>query len=343
MKKLSWGIIGAGRIAGSFARDVRFVRESELVAVASRSLDHAKKFAGRHGIGHAYGGYEALLADPAVDAVYIATPHAQHLPNASAALRAGKAVLCEKPLTLNPEECRELMVVAQETGGYLMEGMWTYFLPAIQKAVAWVREGRIGRIRHVQADFGYPQLPYDPARREYDATLGGGCLLEMGIYPVAFAWLIQQSDPEDLKVLVRHAPNGVEDDLVMLWRYPESTATLGTSFRCKLRNWAYVIGEEGYIAIPDFWRAGEAMHYRLDECMEHFHDGRESLGFEYEISAVMKDLMAGRRESPVMPLSTSLKFQEQMQRVGAVCGNLIPAGGRSRQPTPGVAGGAVQA
>lgn len=326
-KKVRWGIIGAGRIAGSFARDIRFVRRAEIVAVASRSLDNATEFARRHDIDRAYGGYETLLADPTVDAVYVATPHAQHLANASAALQAGKAVLCEKPLTLNPPECRMLMEVAGETGGYLMEGMWTYFLPAIQKAVAWVRAGRIGRIRHVQADFGYPQLPYDPARREYDAMLGGGCLLEMGIYPVAFAWLLQQTDPEEIRTLARYAPNGVEDDLVMLWRYPDSTATLGTSFRCKLRNWAYVIGDEGYIAIPDFWRAGEAMHYRLDECVEHFRDGRGSLGFDYEISAVVEDLLAGRRESLVMPLSVSLKFQEHMHCVAALGGNLNPTGG----------------
>lgn len=315
MKKIRWGIIGAGRIAGSFAADMRFVPNGEITAVGSRTQANATEFAQRHGIGRAHGTYEALLVDPAVDAVYIATPHAQHLANASAALRAGKAVLCEKPLTLTPDECRSLIAVAQETGGYLMEGMWTYFLPAIRQAVAWVRESRIGRIRHVQADFGYPQLPYDPLRREYNVALGGGCLLEMGIYPVAFAWLIQQVDPSEMQVVARHAPNGVEDDLVMLWRYADSTATLGASFRCKLRNWAYVIGEEGYIAIPDFWRASEALHYRLDECVEYYRDGRTSLGFDYEIVAMSEDLLSGRKQSAVMPHDYSLKLQEQMDRV----------------------------
>jgi predicted dehydrogenase len=318
MKKIRWGIIGVGRIAHSFAQDIRFVPNGELVAVASRSPANATAFAERYGVRRAHGSYEALLADHDVDAVYVATPHSQHLANASAALRAGKSVLCEKPLTLTPQECRILITVAQETGGYLMEGMWTYFLPAIQKAVAWVREGRIGRIRHVQADFGYPQLPYDPHRREYAAALGGGCLLEMGVYPVALAWLFQQADPGEMQVMARRAPNGVEDDLVTLWRYADSTATLGSSFRCKLRNWAYVIGEEGYIAIPDFWRASEAMHFRLDECAEHYRDDRESLGFDREIRAVGDDLLAGRRESPVMPLSTSLRIQEHLHRVATL-------------------------
>ncbi len=326
MRRIKWGIVGTGRIASSFAQDMRFVANGELVAVAARQQENAAKFAHQHGIGRAYGGYEALFADPEVNAVYIATPHAQHLPHASAALRAGKAVLCEKPLTLNVTECRTLLAVARETGGYLMEGMWTYFLPAIRQAVAWIREGRIGRIRHVQANFGYPLLPYDASRREYDTALGGGCLLEMGIYPVAFAWLIQQTDPGEMQVVARHAPNGVEDDLVMLWRYADSTATLGTSFRCKLCNWAYVIGEDGYIAIPDFWRASEAIHYRLDECVEHFRDSRQSQGFDYEISAVVDDLLAGRLESRVMPLPTSLRLQEHMSRIAAHIGRNNPTG-----------------
>lgn len=318
MARIRWGILGTGRIARSFAHDLRFVAEGELTAVASRHANSAAEFARAYGARRAHTGVESLLADPEVDAVYVASPHALHLENSAAALRTGKAVLCEKPLTLNAAECRALQAVASETGGYLMEGMWTYFLPAIRQALTWVQAGRIGRLRHLQADFGYPQLPYDPDRREYALALGGGCLLELGIYPVALAWLFTQSDPADIQITARHAPNGVVDDFAMLWRYPEYTANLGASFRCKLRNWAYVVGEEGYIAIPDFWRASEALYYRLDECVEHFKDGRPSLGFEYEIRAVTADLQAGRRESAVMPLRTSLKFQEHMDCVLAL-------------------------
>ena len=317
MRKIRWGIIGAGRIAGSFAQDMRFVPNGELVAIASRTPERAGEFARQHGISRVYGNYEALFTDPVVEAVYIATPHAQHLGNATAALRAGKAVLCEKPITLNVTECQSLLAVAGETGGYLMEGMWTWFLPAVRQAVRWAGEGRIGRIRHVQADFGYPQLPFDANRREYNAALGGGCLLEMGVYPVALSHLFQQADPLRLNVTAHHAPNGVEDDLVTVLEFPESVSTLTTSFRCKLRNWAYVIGEEGYIAIPDFWRAGEAMHYQLDTCLEHFRDERTSLGFNYEAIAVGEDLLLGRKQSLVVPHAASLKFQEHMALIKA--------------------------
>lgn len=315
MKKIRWGILGTGRIAHSFAQDLRFVTNGELVAVGSRTVDSAAAFGQTHGLARLHCGCDSLMADPMVDAVYIATPHSHHLVQSVAALKAGKAVLCEKPLTLNPSECGTLRAVAQSTGGYLMEGMWTYFLPAIQRAVSWVREGRIGPIRHIQADFGYPQLPFDPVRREYNAALGGGCLLELGIYPIAFAWLFQQADPLEIKTIVRRAANGVEDDLMMLWRYAGSTATMGTSFRCKLRNWAYVFGEDGYIAIPDFWRAGEAMHYRLDECVECFDDRRDTLGFNYEAFAVGEDILRGQTESSIVPLTDSLRFQEHMALV----------------------------
>ncbi len=196
-----------------------------------------------------------------------------------------------------------------------MEGMRTWLLPAVRQAVRWMQEGRIGRLRHVQADFGYPQLPFDARRREYAAGLDGGCLLEMGVYPVAFSHLFQQADPVGIKVTARRAPNGVEDDLVAVLEFPGSTSTLATSFRCKLRNWAYVIGEEGYIAIPDFWRPREALHFQLDRCVERFDDGRESLGFDFEIAAVGDDLLAGRKQSSVVPLASSLKFQEHMDLI----------------------------
>jgi predicted dehydrogenase len=200
-----------------------------------------------------------------------------------------------------------------------MEAMWTYFLPAIQKAREWVEQGRIGRLRQVKADFGYPLLPFDPDRREYNAELAGGCLLEMGIYPVALAWLFMQRDPVDIQVTAHKAPNGVEDDVAMLFDYGDESdgavATLGTSFRSKLQNWAYVIGEEGYIAIPDFWRASECSLYQLDTRVDHFDDGRKSLGFNYETVAANEDIIAGRQQNSLVSWANTIRFQEHMERV----------------------------
>ena len=138
MRKLRWGIIGAGRIAHSFASDIAATSNAELSAIAARSGDRAKSFAAQYRIPHAHEGYAALYANPDVDAVYVATPHSLHLPNCQQAMLAGKAVLCEKPLALNPDEANALIPAAQDSGQYLMEGMWTWFLPAIRQAQEWV-------------------------------------------------------------------------------------------------------------------------------------------------------------------------------------------------------------
>jgi len=314
MKTIRWGIVSTGKIAHKFARDFRFVEGGELAAVASRKEASARSFASEHGIPRAHGSYRALFEDPEVDAVYVATPHTLHASNTLDAMRAGKAVLCEKPITTTPVECRALFEGAAATGGYLMEAIWTYFLPAVQKAKGWVEAGRIGAIRHVKADFGYP-VPFDPVSRLFDPNLAGGALLDMGIYPIAIAWYFLAADPERVDVTVRRAKNGVDDDVVMVFDYQDAVATLATSFRCRLQNAAYIIGEEGYIAIPDFWRARECALFRMDEEIDRFSDGRKSLGYNYETVAVAEDLRAGRTQSPTVPWTTSMKLQEHMALV----------------------------
>jgi predicted dehydrogenase len=321
-KKTRWGILSTGRITHQFVQDFRYVPNGEVVAVASRSQETADRFAARYGIPRAYAAYDSLLEDPDVDAVYIATPHTLHYQNMLDAVSARKHVLCEKPFTVNSAESRRVFHVASQSSVFVMEAMWTYFLPAVRKALAWVAEGRIGCVRHVKADFGYPLLPYDPLRREYNAELGGGCLLEMGIYPVALAWLFLQRDPDGIQAVARTAPNGVEDDLEMLFDYggndDGAVATLGTSFRYRLRNSACIVGEEGYIMIPDFFRARECSLYRLDDRIDHFDDGREALGYCYETIAAGEDIRAGRQQNLTVPWSATIRFQEHMERVAAV-------------------------
>lgn len=310
-----WGIIGLGRIARQFAHDLQFVEEAHLTAVASRSIANAESFAAEFGAGRAMGDYRAMWDAADVDAVYIATPHTSHLEQTLAGIAAGKAVLCEKPLTTSSANCLRIMAAAGERdGSYVMEGMWTYFLPAIRQARDWVDEGRIGQVRHLKADFGYP-LPYQPGLREYDAALGGGCLLEMGIYPVAMASLFIGGSPARMDRVLRHAPNGVEDDVVAVFDYGAAVAALATSFRVKYQNACYVIGDLGYIAIPDHWRAGECHLHGIDEIAESFRDQRRGFGFEYEIAAVTADIEAGRRESGVVPLATSLELQRHIESI----------------------------
>ena len=221
---IRWGIIGAGRIAKTFATDIKHAPHASLNAIAARQLAPAQVFADEFSIAQAYGSYAELFADPNVDAVYIATPHSHHKDQAIAALRAGKHVLCEKPATVTPQELEEVIAVAIQEERYFIEGMWTYFMPVIQKAQQWVAEGRIGNLCHVKAEFGF-SLPYSPDLREYDNRLAGGCLLEMGIYPIAMAWLFLRQDPDTQTVWHHSAENGVEDDVVILNSYGRDTAT----------------------------------------------------------------------------------------------------------------------
>ena len=316
MRKIRWGIVSAGKIAHTFAADIAQVANAELAAVAARDRQAAQRFAATYEISKTYEGYAALYTDPDIDAIYIATPHTLHFANTADALRAGKAVLCEKPLSVSASECRALLDIAAASGCYLMEAMWTWFLPAINKAKEWVDGGRIGELRHIKAELGYTKA-FDPQSRLYDPSLAGGSLLDMGIYPIAIARLFTARSPQHMHVVARHAPNGVDDDVAMLFDYGDCVASLATSFRCKLPNVAFIIGTEGYIRIPDCWRANECHLFHLDEKIDSFSDQRKGSGFEFQIAAVSDDLLQGRRQSGTVTHAASLAFQQDMDRVRA--------------------------
>lgn len=314
MSKIKWGIISTGTIANAFAQDFACVQEGALLAVASRNIKKAQDFADKYSIPKAYGSYAELLSDTEIDAIYVATPHSMHLENALAALDQDKAVLCEKPITINPKECDQLLAFAKSKNQYLMEGLWTYFLPAIRKAQQWIGAGRIGTVKTLKADFGYP-VPFDAQGRMYNPDLAGGALLDMGIYPIAMAWLFLQKNPLKMTVVNRNASTGVDDDVSMLWEYEDEVAMLSTSFRSKLHNHLYIIGTEGYIEIPDFWRAKECKLYKVEEQVDHFLDDRKSLGFNFEIDAVNDDIQNGRLESSIASHAVSRKLQQLMAQV----------------------------
>lgn len=317
MRTIRWGIVGSGRIARQFAADFRHAASrAELHAVAARSTADAVAFARQWGAVQGFGDYRAVFEHQEIDVVYIATPHALHFEHAAAALGAGKAVLCEKPLCLDAAQAGALIGISRQFDRYLCEGMWTYFLPAVRRALQWVQDGRIGELVQVRSDFGYP-LPYAPDRREYDNTLGGGALLEMGVYPASLACRLFPGLPDRVQSLARFAPNGVEDDVSAQLEYGGGIASLATSFRSKLPNIAYLVGTQGYVAIPDFWRARECHLFQLDRCLDSYRDGRAGSGFEYEIEEVSDDVRQDRRESSVVPLAESLRVQQLVDTIKA--------------------------
>lgn len=314
MKTLKWGILSTGKIAHRFATDIQFADNAEVAAVASRSMEKARTFAAEFDIPKYYGSYEDLCQDPEVEAVYIGTPHNFHLENSLLAIENGKPVLCEKPVTISPDELEKLIAAAEQQHVFLMEGMWTYFLPAVTTAKKWVDEGRVGKIRHVKAEFGF-SVPFDPDGRLYNPDLAGGVLYDMGIYPIAITWLILGKKPKSIELYSHIASTGVDDDVFCTFHYDEYYAHLHASFRAKLGNRALIMGEKGTIEIPDFWEAGEAILYDGREVIDHYHDPRNGRGFEYQITKVSEDIMNGKTESEVVPFSTSRYFQEQIDAI----------------------------
>ena len=314
MTQTRWGIVSTGRMADWFCSDFGSVPNGQLNAVCSRSSEAANAFAERYDIPHRFTTLDDMIASGEVDLVYIATPHTTHKALVLQALKQGMPVLCEKPIVTSVADMREVIACAEENNTYLAEAMWTWHLPAIQAAKAWVAEGRIGRLVHVKVDFGYP-IPYAPDLREYDPKDAGGVLREMGIYSVAISRRFIDQDPNELHVVHQKAPNGVEYDLTAMSDFGDRTSVIGTSYRCRMGNAAYILGEEGYIRIPDAFRASRAELYQVDELIDVADFAREERGYCHIAVATSNDIQNGLRQSPVVPLSVSLSVQEDMKRI----------------------------
>lgn len=320
MIKLNWGIVSTGRIAALFCQDIAFAANSHLYAVAARTQDDADVFAQQYHVEKAYQGYQTLFDDPDVDIVYIATPHNFHFQQTYDALMAGKHVLCEKPMTVSVAECQILVDLAKAKNLLLMEALWTYFLPALKHAKQWLDDGLIGQLKHIKVDFGYP-IPFNPDDRAYNPQLAGGCLLDMGIYPLAIANYFLEADIDNLYVQAHCCETGVEDDVIIIAKSELVMVSLAASFQCRLSNNAYIIGDKGYIIIPDAFRASKCHLYHLDEQVDTFSDNRQSLGYHFEAEEAYRLIENGIFESKVVSHQHSLLLQSQMARVKALIHN----------------------
>ena len=256
-----------------------------------------------------------LFHDKDIDVVYVGTPHNFHFSNVQEAIKNGKAVLCEKPITVNPHECKKLIELSIKHHVFLMEAMWTYFLPSIQVAKRWIDEGKIGKIRYLSADFGF-KVSYEPQSRLFNPKLAGGALLDIGIYPIALAWLVFEEIPQSVDVNAKISETRVDTEETMNFKYADDTsAKLTASFECDLPNEAVIMGEDGYIRIPDFFMTRECYLYKNDKMIKHFEDERASIGYNYEIEEVNNCLKNNSLESQIMTLNNSLKIQEMIHLV----------------------------
>jgi len=325
MAPLRWGIIAPGSIAHKFAEALDALPEAELVAVGSRSLDRAKEFAAKYGAGRAYGSYEDLVSDDEVDAVYVANPHNYHRDSVVLCLEHGKAVLCEKPLAVSAREVQVMIDAARRNRVFLMEAMWTRFLPVWQKVRSWIDEGAIGDVRIVNGTFGF-RSAWNPEGRLLNPHLAGGGLLDVGIYLTAMAYWVTRREPVDVVSATHLGETGVDEQAAFVLKYEDGAlASLTCSVRTTTRHVALIYGTEGWIEVPHmFWNTTEATLHRDGEEDVVFSEPFIRNGFEYEVREAGECIATGRLESPILPLDESLQIVRTLDAVRAQAGLVYP-------------------
>lgn len=306
MRRFNWGILGTGNIAGSMAEALAHVPDARRHAVASRSKVKARSFAARWGIGFAYGSYDELFDDPAIDIVYVATPNACHKDNILAALAAGKHVLCEKPMTLSAEDSAECFAAAETAGLLLVEALWTAFFPAMQKAVDLLRSGEIGQPVYLNANFvsfrdpnAHPNL-FDPA-------LGGGARNDLGIYPIAAALLLA-GPVASVRSETLVGSTGVDEMVAMSLRHQNGAISqLAFGFRVELPIAVQVVGSCGTIEIPKDFHHPQSVTLHRDGQAKTFELASIGKGYAHEAIS-FQDVLQGR-EYVLLPWPKSMTLE----------------------------------
>ena len=311
-----WGILGPGRIARNVATDFGLYQAADqhgggiLSAVGSRSLGRAQDFAAEFGAAKAYGSYAELIADPDIDALYIATPHPQHLAPALAGIAAGKHLLVEKTFTATVAGAEELIAAARDAGVFCMEAMWTRFQPVWVRIRELLAAGAIGELRQVRADLGVA-ADLDPHDRWADPAQGGGALLDVGVYVVSLAhWLL--GEPETTTVTGRLADTGVDGEVALHYGYPDGRAAqLQCSIHYSLPGSALLVGTDGWIEVPPRFHHPDRLllHGRGGGPVEEVVLPPIGRGYAHEFAEVHRCLAAGLTESPIMPLADTLAVQ----------------------------------
>lgn len=313
-KSLRWGILGCGHIAGKFASDLALVPGAELAASFGRDLSHAEAFAARYG-GRAYSDREAFLASPDIDVIYVATPHSCHTSDTLACLEAGKPVLCEKPFALSLEDAEAVIAKAASKRLFLMEALWTRFLPDFLEADRLVREGSLGMPQLLCADFGF-LARFDPASRLFDPALGGGTLWDIGIYPLFLARHFL-GNPDSLDVVATLGSTGVDERLSLSLAYGNGAmAHLLTSFREATPCRAVLHGSTGTLAFePMFHVPTDLMLTNAIDAVRRIEFPREGFGYQHEALHVDECLRHGRTESPLWSLADTRELLILLRRV----------------------------
>lgn len=303
---IKWGIIGLGNIAEKFASDLLLSEKAMLHAVASRSLEKAKQFSAKHNAQNYYDSYEQLAQDSEVDIIYIATPHSLHFENTMMCLKHNKNVLCEKPIGIDMQQSQKMFDEAKSRNLFLMEGLWTRFIPATEKFIELLNQKVIGDVLFIRADFGF-KADFDPESRVYKKELGAGSLLDIGIYPVYLS-LMTLGIPKDIKVAARFTSTEVDSYCSMLFDYKNSAkASLESTIEADTPIEAYIYGTKGHIKLHSRFHHTEKITVFINgQLKEEFEIPYTGNGYLHEIEEVNHCLLNAQTESSKLSHQTSI-------------------------------------
>lgn len=314
MKKIKWGILGLGKIAGKFATGLKDVKGAELYAVASRSKSKAVDFAKEYNATKSFSSYEAMLEDEALDVVYIATPHVFHHQQTLLCLDHKKAVLCEKPFAINRKQVEEMMRKAKTENMFLMEAMWTQFLPHFKFVLDLIESEKYGKIKNLKANFGFP-APVDLDKRLYNKNLGGGSLLDIGIYPIFMA-MSALGIPENIQASAKFSETGIDTECDMVFEYKNGVeAELGSSIVRQTPTVAIIQFEKATITLNTRFHEPTSVTIQTPEGEETKEFKVNSNGYNFEAEHVQKMLHEGKTESSEMSFKKSLQLIELLDKV----------------------------
>jgi predicted dehydrogenase len=324
MKKYKWGIMAPGKMSAKFTKGISLLENAELWAVGSRDINRAKQFAQEYGFKKSYGSYEELARDTDTDIIYVASPHSHHHEHVMLCLKNGKHVICEKAFAINSHEVEEMVKTARQNNLFLMEALWPPFQPFYRKAFEILESGVPGKIIHLHAYFSFIP-PYDPNDRKFNLALGGGSLLDIGIYPVidAHAFL---GVPDEVKATAAFAPTGSEESVSAILKYNNGRmATIFSSFKTNTGIACELYCENGNLTLS----RGRDMNQRVVLSL-HGQDKQEfvfsppAMGYHFEAQEVMKCLDEGKTESSVVPLSFSLDLIKTLDTIRNEAGIFFP-------------------
>lgn len=319
-----FGLIGTGVISNKFASDMQYVTNGIVTAVASRDISKANDFAKQYNVDEAYGDYMQMVVSPNVDVVYIGSPHSEHYLHTMAALKAGKHVLCEKPMAMNLAQTTEMVKLAREKNLFFMEALWTRFLPAFRRIEELVADRLIGNIHLAHVDFCF-NGGYNPEHRLYNPNLGGGALLDLGIY-TSFFLTFFFGKPEKISAYAKLDENQVDLATNAILAYPNGKLA---TFCCSLIAHSFIeaqlIGEKGRIMLAEpFFRSkkviyADAQNHTSTEIFDF-----PGFGYQFETQEVVNCVMNGKTESELMPLSMSLDLAELLEDIRKQSGIIYP-------------------